>query len=330
MKPTARNVYLDLFKYFLSFLVILIHVTQKEYDFHPLFRLAVPMFFLISGYFLYHPDKNRQLAKARGFIPRTLKYFIIGFGFYIVFDFIMCYVDGHGVGYYFTTLFYKDFLLEFVFLNQPITYTGAQLWFLIALLVLSVVHWAAVKFDLTKYYKFAIPVCFAIYFFFAGYMYLFQETDMPLRYTRNAWFMGFPMFALGFLLAKVDFHKRPWYKYIYLAVGAAAFFFQITEARLAVMEMYLSGVISAVMLLEFFLGLKKTRCDFYYDWFGKDGPFYVYILHMAVFEISKKLPPFPNEILRCAVIFGISLLIYEICFLLSKLWRGIQARRKAL
>ncbi len=320
MKPSTRNVYLDLFKYFLSFLVILIHVTQKDYVFHPLFRLAVPMFFLISGYFMYHPDKDRQMAKAKGFIPRTLKYFLIGFGFYIVFDFIMCYVDGHGVGYYFTTLFYKDFLLEFIFLNQPITYTGAQLWFLIALLVLSVVHWLAVKFDLTKYYKFAIPACFAIYFFFAGYMYLFQETDMPIRYTRNAWFMGLPMFSLGYLLAKVDLHKRSWYKYIYLVVGVAAFFFQIIEAGLAVMEMYISGVLSAVMLLAFFLGLKKTRCDFYYRWFGKDGPFYVYILHMAVSVVLSKLTSFDSGLVRCAVIFAVSFAIYELCFLLGKLW----------
>ena len=326
MRPNARNVYLDLFKYFLSFLVILIHVTQKDYDFHPLFRLAVPMFFLISGYFLYASDKETALHNAKRFIPRTLKYFLIGFGFYIVFDFIMCYVNGNGVGYYFTTLFYKDFLLEFIFLNQPITYTGAQLWFLIALLVLSVVHWLAVKFDLTKYYKFAIPVGFAIYFFFAGYMYLFQETDMPIYYTRNAWFMGLPLFALGYLLAKVDLHKRSWYKYVYLAVGVGAFFFQIIEARLAVMEMYISGVISAVMLLAFFLGLKKSRSDFYYRWFGKDGPFYIYILHMAVSEVLSKLASFDSGLVKCCVVFGISLAVYEVCFLLTKLYHRVKTQ----
>ena len=51
-----RNVYLDLFKYFLSFLVIAIHLTGEYYSHFPLYRLAVAMFFLISGYFNYSPD----------------------------------------------------------------------------------------------------------------------------------------------------------------------------------------------------------------------------------------------------------------------------------
>ena len=169
-----RNVYLDLFKLFLCYLVIAIHLAGETYPHFPLYRLAVPMFFIISGYFM-RTDKDRAEKAAVGFIKRTLHYMIAGFGLYIIFDFIMCYVNGNGVGYYFTTLFYNDFLLEFFILCRPITYTGSQLWFLIALFVVSLIHYGLVKTDKLRYYKVIVPVCYCIYFFFAGYMYLLQN-----------------------------------------------------------------------------------------------------------------------------------------------------------
>ena len=332
-KSSARNVYLDIFKFFLCYLVIAIHLAGESYEYFPLFRLAVPMFFIISGYFNYSADKDVLAKKSVGFIKRTLKYMLVGFAIYIVFDFVMCYVNGNGVGYYFTTLFYEDFLLEFLFLNRPITYTGAQLWFLIALFVVSLIHYALVRFDLLRYYKIIIPVCYLIYFFFAGYMYLLQDTDMPIRYTRNAWFFGLPNFALGFSLAKFDFHKKSWYKYCYLAIGVICFFLQTKEYELVKtenisLEMYVCGVISAVFLLLFFLGIKNGGCEFYYKWVGKSASFYVYILHMAVAVVLSKFYSFDNLMLKSLVVLIVSFAIYEIAYLISLAYRAYKERRR--
>ena len=320
----GRNVFLDLFKFFLCYLVIAIHLAGEEYDHFPLYRLAVPMFFIISGYFNYSDNKERLEGKAFGFIKRTLKYMLVGFLIYIVFDFVMCYVNGNGVGYYFTTLFYEDFLLEFFILNRPITYTGAQLWFLIALFVVSLIHYVLVRFDLTKYYKIIIPVCYAIYFFFAGYMYLLQNTDMPIRYTRNALFFGLPNFALGYTLAKFNFHKKSWYKYIYLVLGVVCFFLQVNEYELIKtenisLEMYISGVLSAVFLLLFFLGIKNVSCPFYYKWIGKNASFYIYILHMAVAVALGKLFDIKELTIKIPLVFVVSFIIYEAVYLIKML-----------
>lgn len=322
MKSTAteRNIFLDLFKFFLCYLVISIHLAGEAYPHFPLYRLSVPMFFMISGYFNYTPDLERRREKAVGFIKRTWHYMALGFLIYILFDFVMCYVDGHGVGYYFTTLFYEDFLLEFFFLNRPITYTGAQLWFLIALFVVSLIHYALVRFDRLHYYKIIIPVCYLIYFFFAGYMYLLQNTDMPIRYTRNAWFFGLPNFALGYTLAQFKFHKRSWYKYIYLALGILFFFLQVPEYKLVKtencsLEMYVSGVLCAGFLLLFFLGLKKRKAAFYYKWVGKNAPFYIYILHMAVAVVLSKFITFEDLMVKSFWVLVISFAIYELTHL---------------
>lgn len=331
---SSRNVYLDIFKFFLCYLVIAIHLAGESYEYFPLFRLAVPMFFIISGYFNYSADKEKLAKKSVGFIKRTIHYMLVGFAIYIVFDFVMCYVNNHGVGYYFTTLFYEDFLLEFFFLNRPITYTGAQLWFLIALFVVSLIHYAFVRFDLLRYYKIIIPVCYLIYFFFAGYMYLLQNTDMPIRYTRNAFFFGLPNFALGFSLAKFNFHKKSWYKYIYLVAGVLFFFLQVKEYELVKtenisLEMYVCGVISAVCLLQFFLGIKNAGCDFYYKWIGKNASFYIYILHMAVAVVLSKFYSFDDLMIKSLVVLILSFIIYEIAYLISVAYKTYKEKRQA-
>lgn len=333
-QPKGRNVFLDLFKFFLCFLVISIHLAAESYPHFPLYRLAVPMFFIMSGYFNYTADESARKRKAVGFIWRTAKYMLVGFLIYIIFDFVMCYVDGRGVGYYFTTLFYEDFLLEFVILNRPITYTGAQLWFLIALFIVSLVHYLLVRFDKLHYYKIIVPVCFAIYFFFAGYMYLLQNTDMPIRYTRNAWFFGLPNFGLGYLLARVNFHKRSWYKYIYLVLGVAFFILQIYEYKLVKtenisLEMYISSVLSAVFLMQFFLGIKNADCPFYYKYVGKSASFYIYILHMAVAVVLSRLVTFDNAMIKSTWVLIVSFIIYEICYLLSLLLKSVKAKIEA-
>ncbi|MBE6621659.1 MAG: acyltransferase [Ruminococcaceae bacterium] len=328
----SRNVYLDIFKFFLCYLVIAIHLAGETYAHFPLYRLAVPMFFIISGYFNRTADRERAEKMALGFIKRTLRYLIAGFLLYIVFDFVLCFVNGNGVGYYFTTLFYEDFLLEFFILNRPITYTGAQLWFLIALFVVSLIHFALVKLRKLSYYKIIVPVCYGIYFFFAGYMYLIQNTDMPIRYTRNALFFGLPNFGLGYLLAGVDFHKKKWYKYLYLVLGILFFYLQIHEYHLVKtpycsLEMYWCGILSAVFLLQFFLGIKNAGCDFYYKWVGKNGAFWVYILHMAVAVVLSKLRSFDNLMVKSLWVLAISFAIYEAVHLLLMLPKARRAER---
>lgn len=313
-----RNLWLDLFKIFLSFLVICIHFAGETYTHHPMYRLAVPMFFMISGYFCYHKDKEREISKSKGAIKRTLKYMLVGFSIYIVFDFIMCYVDGRGVGYWFTTLFYENPLFDFVFLNRSASYYGYQLWFLNALLIVSIVHYFIVKYNKQKWYYVIIPVGIMIYLYFQGYMKLFQPTDMPIRYTRNAWFFGLPLYGIGYTMAKFNLNKKKWYKYIYLALAISFFVLQIYESNIVVMEMYISTILSGFFFLQFFIGLPKIKCDWFYNWFGKSIAFYIYILHVMIGTIVGHLFDFPNLMLKCFVILIVCFAVYEISFLLCK------------
>lgn len=309
-------------------MIICIHLTDKEYAFFPLYRLAVPMFFMISGYFLYCVDVQKKEKKSIAFIRRSGSYMLLSIAFYTVYEFAFCFIEQTSVGWFFTTIFYEGDspLFKFLFLNAPIPYytVGAQIWFLIALFVLSLVHFVLVKWNKTDLYKILVPVCFIIYFFFSGFMYIVQpHTDIPIRYMRNAWFFGLPTFGLGYIIAQRNWNKKGWYKYIYLILALTFFLLQIPENQLIArensgLEMYMTGVISAVFFLQFFMGIQKSDCKFFYSWIGKSAPFYIYILHMAVAHASDYFIPFSNLMLKSIVVFFISFFIYEIIFLLFK------------
>ncbi len=321
-----RNFWLDLFKLCMCWMIISIHFVWETYSYYPVYRLAVPLFFMISGYFNDRHDAEKRQSGAISFIKRSATYMVTGFGFYIIFDFIMCYVDGNGVGYYFTTLFYENLMFDFFFLNRPITYSGAQLWFLIALFVVSLVHYSLVRFDKTKWYRWIVPAGLAIQLFFGAYMRVFQYTDMPIRYTRNAWFCGLPFFGLGYLMAQVNFHRKAWYKYIYLLLAIGFTLLQIPEGHFVEAEVYASTVPAAAFTLLFFLGLKSPKADFYYKWFGRNIAFYVYILHMAVGIVIGRLWEFENRFVGSLVILAVSVLIYEIGHLCVM---AVNCRKKA-
>jgi len=107
-------------------------------------------------------------------------------------------------------------------------------------------------------------------------------------------------------------------KYVYLLFGIGFFFLQIYESRIVVMEMYISTILAAVCLLQFFMGLRGVRCDWFYRWFGKDMAFYIYIFHVAVGITLGRVVEFPNLYLKSTVILLVSMGIYEVCFLAGK------------
>lgn len=333
---SSRNIYLDLFKIFLSFLVICIHLSGKDYVIYPLYRLAVPMFFMISGYFLYSNDYEKENKNAVSFIVRSTKYMLIGILFYTIYELIFCIVDGTSIGWFLSTLFYEgeDIFLQFFIFNAPIPYytVGAQIWFLIALFVCSLIHFLLVHFKKTNYYKIIIPITLFVYFFFSGFMYLIQpDTGLFVRYMRNAWFFGLPNLGIGYFLGKwqrCDSSPKKLNKYVYLILGIIFFFLQILEAKIypdnSKMEMYLTGIISAICLINFFMSINKAQVQWYYNWIGKSASFYIYILHMGVAVVLARFVSFESSIQKALTVFIVSFLIYEIVFLFKKLFLHIK------
>lgn len=310
-----RNLWLDLFKIFLCFLVICIHYVRQKYTHFPVYRMTVPAFFIISGYFIFTKDSTKEESKALGFISRSFIYMMIGITFYFFFDLIVCWKNNFPLDDFFKSQIYDKFIYQFFFMNHSLSKTANHLWFLIALFTVSLIHYFSIKLKLTKIYPIIMILCLLIHFFFAGYFPGMEELNVSTFYIRNALYFGLPLFLVGYLMARYNFHPNRWVKYLYLALGIGFFFLQIIDARGLILEMYPSGILSAIFLIQFFMGLKPVKNDFYYRWFGKNMPFYIYILHVSVGYCLG----LNNSYFKAFLVLIISFAIYEFAYLLVKL-----------
>ncbi|MCM1289536.1 MAG: acyltransferase [Corallococcus sp.] len=309
---SSRIVWLDIFKIFLIILVIGIHFYD-DFRFAALYRMAVPAFFMISGYFLYSSDKDTEYARSKRFVIGSAKYLLLGLLIYVIYDFVMTLVYGDSLADMFENLFYDSFFQDFFVFNKYIT-SGYHLWFLIALFVVSLIHFVIVKFGKTKWYYFIVPICFAVSLFFGGYLDLFDRA-VRLYYRRNALFMGLPAVATGYLLGK---HKNALcpqnrYKWIYLVLGIAFFFLQYFENMIVEMEYYVTSVLCSACLVVFFTNLKPTENTAYYKYFGRNMSFYLYVIHLAAGELLQKHSKISDAAL-VFLTFAVSFAVYEIAY----------------
>ena len=210
----------------------------------------------------------------------------------------------------------------------------SEIYILIALFTVSLVHYLLARSGKLWWYRWIVPVCFVCYFFFTAGVYFFQpETSVQMRYMRNAWFFGLPCFGLGYLLAGIKWPRARLAQIIYGVLGVGFFALQMVEDSLwrtpnCKIEMYVSGVLAAVCLLQFFLCIRRAECGFYYKWIGKSAPFYVYILHMAVAVTLSRFVAMENLYLQSLAVFLISFVIYEAVYLGQMGVKHLRARKK--
>lgn len=192
-----RNITLDYLKIILSVCVILAHAPfvsiyrPESTDFlsqigyvlgweitYSFGRIAVPIFFIINGYFLNLKDDSKVFK----YIIRLIKLYLVWAIFYLP-----C---------YYPYLDFKSFILIFV--------TGYyQLWYFPCLIGATIILFLLNKIKMSNIYILGI---LSIVLFVIGY---FIQNKDPydnfemLKY-RNFLFFGFPMVAIGFILRQIN------------------------------------------------------------------------------------------------------------------------------
>lgn len=163
-----RNVWLDIFRYFLAFLVVSIHASAEilGFDFSAICRLAVPMFFVISGYFAYASDSSSELDRAKRAVKRNFYYMLITVSIIVATNVIGSIIQG-GLSTYIYKVLNPEIFFNVLILN---TFPGlVQGWFVIALFLISVVQYFLVKYNLTKALYFIVPI--GLILLFTPYVY---------------------------------------------------------------------------------------------------------------------------------------------------------------
>lgn len=200
----------DFFRLVAAFMVIAIHYPPFENVGYALSggfsnilcRIAVPFFFLLSGYFLGERIKNS--AKTISYVKKLIRFYLIYSVIYLPLSFYGVINKGYSIW---------KILVRYL---RGVLLTGSyrHLWYFLALIVsVGLLYLIVNKVKIND--KALSGLCFVIYF--VGVVGCLFETELrsivflkgPIDFyfnifddTKNVFFFGFPFVALGYLVAK--------------------------------------------------------------------------------------------------------------------------------
>lgn len=279
-----RNNSLDILKFVCAILVIFIHTPQPEnieFLIDPLQRCAVPVFFIVSGYFTFDRTGLNMVLKKR--IVSILKIFCWAFFLCIISNTIhyspawVVYITIQNIGSFFL---YNNIIL------------GEHLWYIHSYLYILIILGVANKYNLHKLLLYATPILIITGLYLGKYHEIITGNSIPLYYSRNFLFTGLPFFIIGVLIKKNETIINQNISGSTAITGFIMFLIAgtIEESVLRLYDnmgdLYISNVFMATAIFILFLKIncKKENA---LSRMGRQDCLYIYIFHwFFIQEIS--------------------------------------------
>ena len=266
------------------------------------FRFDVPIFFMISGFFLFSIDKNIISKKIKKQIRKIAKMMIFCFVFYGFIDLIVkCYIDFNiPIEKWITNVFNISDLPRKLLFG---TFFNGTLWYLYALI------WSYILlffyFNYSKNSKLIISIIFLFIFHIVTRIFVkYHNYDWYFaNYWRSCFLFGIPFIMLGFIIAK--------YMNIFIKIKnntliIAAIFgliFQFIEYFLykQALDFYFGTILYSISLFILAIKYPLTKYNLLINHIGEKLSMYIYIIHIAIifslshlysfFDVSPYLKP---------------------------------------
>lgn len=292
-RAPQREIGLDILRGMAAFLVVCIHfpleVRGGNY-LDGLARVAVPLFFVFSGYFYQNTVKrNREAAQ----IKKMAKIFLGGNLLYFAWRAWMHILNGTA-GEWLNGVFSPAAVKAFVFKNEsPV---GVHLWYLGAALYVLILVYFLRKCSLMKWAcMLSIPLL-AINICFGTWSTLLLGKTIPNNCTRNFLFVGLPFFCMGYAvfanqekLAKMvqKYKKLLWPAMALLCVlNCAEQMFLFRNDLLVNKDLYITTPFLVFVLFVYFaFGCKKFFAGKMLAQIGKKYSLTIYLLQCMADEI---------------------------------------------
>lgn len=349
-KPSiVRCTGIDLLRLICAFLVICIHCSFKWQNYVlPLARTAVPVFFMISGYF-YSSGKNGGQQFRQ--IKKVLKLIVLSALIYIVCDIVRSFLlscDVVSAGLFLRYAFGRlDFMLfkmpeawaNFLLFNEPPF--GAHLWYLSAFLYVLLIIVLTERFIDRRRLYFLIPLLLAASLFIGSYSKAIFRLPIPAHMYRNFIFTGLPFFLLGDFLRGFEGRNNIGTKALCAALPLSLALIYAENAVLKKInhsisaEFFIGTIIMAATLLllaERELALYDNKLIKTLARWGRQYSLGIYISHMLLMDvffilnhrlhIHSSNAPSLSFLVTPVYVFAADLL-------LLMLWRRIRRPRKS-
>ncbi len=177
----SRASSLDVLKCLAAFFVVWIHYGSGWLS--PIVRCAVPIFFVITGYYYPMMVENGKFWKH---IRKLLVMVICASVLYGAYD--LQHHIRHNTLDVWMNAFQLKRIIELAIANEPLF--GFHLWYFFAVLYCLIIFRLADKWRLTKWLRYAVPLLLLV--LFARNFALF-----PAHWVRNFLFMGLPCMMIG-------------------------------------------------------------------------------------------------------------------------------------
>lgn len=274
----TRNNGIDSLKGLCALLVIFLHVPSSLQEYYmPLTRCAVPVFFIISGYFLYG---NNIVLKIKRQLKR-ISYILLWGSILYAFELL---VLNHGsISSIIPTT--QDLFNFACFNENPYC---PHLWYLSAYIYVLVIILAIEKLNLWKIFFISIPFLLAVDLCFGKYSIVLWNREFDWLYVRNFLFVGLPYVLIGAYIRKFE-NKVKRISTMFTIGGVILFSTtSFVERELliylganAIREHYISTTFMAVTLFLTFLN-NKSYNNYKLSQFGRNDSLYIYVFHIMV------------------------------------------------
>lgn len=194
----SRVEQIDILKTICTFLIVCIHVpfpgTGGEY-FTVLTRIAVPIFFMITGYF--YSDIVAEGGECKQ-IKKITVLLLLSNLIFLLWDLFTLILKGKRVMPFLRSTFTTKGILKFILLNES-PFAG-HLWYLGAILYVLLIVLLTDSLKCRKYLYCATPFLLIADLLFGKYSLVVFHREFSHIIVRNFLFVGIPYFSLGCLI----------------------------------------------------------------------------------------------------------------------------------
>ena len=273
-----KNKTLNILKAFLCIMIVFVHMPFPDplgIYVKCLARIAVPIFFMISGYYSLNNSKDKLKQK----IKHILKLIVYSSIFYLIFNILLNYfTDKQELNIFITKL--KDFstyIKIIIYNDNPF---AICLWFLNALLYCYLFDYITPN---KKNKTLILPIILLICYVLLNYSLYYTKPNLYM--IRNCIFMGLPFYLIG--------------KYIHqnnisislktaLITGIPLLIIELIETPFRYSELYISSIFLSIIIFILITNHPNISNKFL-EYIGSNLSMYVYLIHPSLVFISRKI-----------------------------------------
>lgn len=273
-----RKIGIDILKGICAVLVVLVHfpfLGMGGKILTVIARVAVPVFFMCSGYFLKKTEESNK-SFIIGKIIHIGKITIVACILYIGYT-IYC----EGIGYVISEINIVNLAKVLVF-NAP-QISSFHLWFLFALIYTYALYYLMCKLRLQKVKLLIAIMCFLVNLIVREALFM-VGIDILAQFVRNAYFFGLPLFIVGTWIrdSKEHLQKIKIRKWCILSILGLVL--SILENHFLceyTLELSFGTILYAVGV--FIIALKYQGGDVLkFAYLGEKCSLYIYVIHIIV------------------------------------------------